>query len=138
MTELDPTKASAAYQCGRLLATLDRIQRVAISPKATIVDKYYGTASSAPASVFGTLVHGAQNHMKTLRRDKPGAAVNLDRQMEEVMDSLTSFPTTLTLQDQAIFALGFYHQRAADRRAGTERARKREGAAETDSGGSDE
>lgn len=116
MTQLNDDTTDAAYVCGRLLATLDRIQRVALgSTNATIVDKYYGTASSAPASVFGTLLHGAQNHLHKMRRDRPGAHTNLERQLEEIMLPLASFPRTLSLEEQGLFALGFYHQRAADR-----------------------
>ena len=33
---------------------------------------------------------------------------------------MKNFPPTLTLQDQGLFALGFYHQRAADRKAAQE------------------
>lgn len=116
MTELDSTVTRPAYLCGQLLATLDRIQRVALgAPNATVVDKFYGTASSAPASVFGTLLHGAQNHLHKMRRDRPGAHHVLEEQLERILAPMTAFPTTLTLQDQGLFALGFYHQRAADR-----------------------
>jgi CRISPR-associated protein Csd1 len=40
----------------------------------------------------------------------------------EVLGDLKQFPATLTLPQQGLFALGFYHQRAADRRAARERA----------------
>ena len=120
MAELNETITAPAYVCGRLLATLDRIQRIALgATNATIVDKYYGTASSAPASVFGTLLHGAQNHLHKMRRDRPGAHANLERQLEDDHAPLLSFPRTLTLEDQGLFALGFYHQRAADRARAT-------------------
>lgn len=116
MTHLNDGNTDPAYLCGRLLATLDRIQYLALGrTNAGVVDKYYGTASSAPASVFGTLIHGAQNHLHKMQRDKPGAYTNLERQLEEIMLPLVSFPRTLTLEEQGLFALGFYHQRAADR-----------------------
>src|SRR5690606_34012405 len=39
MTELDSTNTQPAYVCGRLLATLDRIQYAALgTPNATIID----------------------------------------------------------------------------------------------------
>jgi CRISPR-associated protein Csd1 len=133
MTELDTANQEPAYLCGRLLAVLDAIQRQALNnPNATIVDRFYGAASSAPASVFGTLLHGAQAHMGKLRKDPrtQGAHAALERRLEEVMEPLETFPPTLTLQEQGLFALGFYHQRAADRRARRERAEEREVAAE--------
>ena len=114
MAELDLQNTNVAYRCGRLLAVLAEVQRNAIG-KAAIVDRFYGTASSAPAAVFGRLLRGAQPHLTKLERDKPGVANALQRRLEEVMSTLNGFPTTLTLEEQALFALGFYHQRAHDR-----------------------
>lgn len=131
MATLDLTDARPAYLCGRLLATLDRIQYIALgSTNATIVDKFYGTASSAPASVFGSLLHGAQNHLGKMRRDRPGAHKNLEEQLENILVPMQTFPMTLTLQDQGLFALGFYHQRAADRARSAANKAKREAPSE--------
>jgi CRISPR-associated protein Csd1 len=133
MTELDVANQEPAYLCGRLLAVLDAIQRRALNnPNTTIVDRFYGAASSAPASVFGTLLHGAQAHLGKLRKDPKTQVAHaaLERRLEEVMEPLPTFPKTLTLQQQGLFALGFYHQRAADRRARRERAEEREAATE--------
>ncbi len=116
MVDVDRGNTNAAYLCGRLLAVLERAQRLAVPGiKATIVDRFYGTASSAPASVFGRLLRGAQPNLSKLERDMPGAYYNLQRQLEDVQHGLSSFPRTLTLQDQGLFALGYYHQRADDR-----------------------
>ena len=54
MVNLDLENPNPAYRCGRLLAVLAEIQRNAIG-KAAIVDRFYGTASSAPVAVFGRL-----------------------------------------------------------------------------------
>ena len=54
LEELNPRVEDPAYHCGRLLAQLEELQKRAIpGVKATIVDRYYGAASSTPASVFG-------------------------------------------------------------------------------------
>jgi CRISPR-associated protein Csd1 len=133
MVELDLENPNPAYRCGRLLAVLAEIQRNAIG-KAAIVDRFYGTASSAPVAVFGRLVRGAQPHLSKLERDRPGVARALQLRMEDVMSGLAAFPTTLTLEEQGLFALGFYHQRAHDRaQMQAAAARKRAGAAADDS-----
>ena len=44
------------------------------------------------------------------------------QRLEQVQEGLTTFPKVLTLQDQGLFALGYYHQRAADRADRTARA----------------
>jgi CRISPR-associated protein Csd1 len=114
MVQLDLENTNPAYRCGRLLAVLAEVQRQA-QGKASIIDRFFGTASSAPASVFGRLLRGAQPHFAKLERDKKGVYNRLQERLEEVMIGLSHFPHTLTLEEQALFALGFYHQRAYDR-----------------------
>ncbi len=111
--QLSPNHDNPAYHCGRLLAVLESIQREAIDPNTTLVDRYYGTASTAPASVFGNLLRGTQSHLSKLRRsdEKGGLGVYFERQLEEIMNQFDSFPRTLSAEDQAIFALGYYQQR---------------------------
>lgn len=111
----DPGKRSA-YLCGSLLAVLERIQQAAVPGiKATITDRFYGTASSAPASVFGRLLRLGQTHLGKLRKEKPGFHAILQQRLEEVLNDLDCFPRTLTLEQQGLFSLGHYHQRARDR-----------------------
>jgi CRISPR-associated protein Csd1 len=120
MASLDIGNRNTAYLCGRLLAVLEAIQYQAVRPKATLVDRFYGTASSAPASVFGHLLRGGQNHLAKLRKERPGAHTNLQKRLEEILDGIEAangYPHVLTLHQQGIFGLGYYHQRAADRAA---------------------
>lgn len=112
MEKLDPANCNPGYLCGRLLSILEFIQKAALPGiKATIVDRYYGTASSAPAAVYGRLLRTTQAHLTKLRKEKTGAHNVLQRDLEEVLSKLKEFPSTLNLQDQALFALGYYHQR---------------------------
>ena len=140
MVALETEHPSPAYHCGRLLAVIEDVQRAALpGVNATIVDRYYGAASSTPAVVFGALLRGAQPHLARLERDRPGAYVNLQRRLEEVMAQIGDWPTTLPLREQALFSLGYYHQRARGRAEMTSRraARDAESGAEdpkTDTG----
>lgn len=117
MIELQPDHPEAAYHCGRLLAVLEIIQRRAADGQlnTTLVDRFYGAASSAPATVFGALIRGAQPHISKLRKNKRGLAVRLEQEMEDVLAALPAFPPILTVKQQAVFALGYYHQRAFNR-----------------------
>jgi CRISPR-associated protein Csd1 len=118
MTELDESQLDPGYLCGRLFAEIEAVQHAALGEVgATVVDRYYGTASSAPGTVFGRLVRGAQPHLAKLRRDRPGAYAGLDHRLQDIQQGLKSYPATLTLEQQGLFALGYYHQRAADRAA---------------------
>lgn len=105
-----------AYACGRLLAELEGIQRAALGRiNATITDRYYGAASSTPASVFGMLVGDAQSHLSKLRKTKPGVHSAVQQRLEEIMSNLGGYPKTLTMERQGLFSLGYYHQRARNR-----------------------
>ena len=118
MEDLDTENKSPAYLCGRLLAVLESIQEKAVPGlKATIVDRFFGTASSAPALVFGRLLRGAQPHLGKLRKESMGTYFALSKRLEEVLSGLQGFPKTLSLEQQAVFSLGYYHQHAADRAA---------------------
>jgi CRISPR-associated protein Csd1 len=109
---------NAAYHCGRLLAELEAIQRAAQgNTNATLVDRYYGSASSTPAKAFAPLMRGVQNHLSKLRKNSPGIYKLCDQRLEEIMLNFPEkrLPNTLAMGHQAIFSLGYYHQRAANR-----------------------
>jgi CRISPR-associated protein Csd1 len=104
------TQSHPAYKCGRLLAVIERIQRAAIGdPNATLTDRYYGSASTTPASVFGVLLRMTQPHLSKLRKQNQGQAIALERALQDAMPD--HFPTTLSQTEQGLFALGYYHQR---------------------------
>jgi len=113
MEQLDPGRKSQAYLCGRLLAVLEEAQLRAsgFSLNRTIVDRFYGAASTAPASIFGGLIRLATT--AHLPDRKVGQEVReLVEEVLSMLDEVGGFPKILTQKGQAEFALGFYHQRA--------------------------
>jgi len=113
---LDTTNTDPGYLLGRLFSTLENVQRAALGKQinATIRDRYYGAASATPASVFPVLVRTAQHHLSRLRKDKPGFAVNLEKEIGEIIDLLgPTFPKSLRIEAQGHFAIGYYHQTQA-------------------------
>ncbi|HEY0199387.1 MAG TPA: type I-C CRISPR-associated protein Cas8c/Csd1 [Rhodanobacter sp.] len=113
---LDKTNTDPGYLLGRLFSTLENIQRAALGKQinATIRDRYYGAASATPASIFPVLVRNAQHHLSRLRKDKPGFAVNLEKEVGEIVDLLgPAFPRSLRIEAQGHFAIGYYHQSQA-------------------------
>lgn len=104
-----------AYRLGCLFSVLEQAQRGALGEvNASIVDRYYGTASSVPYSVFPRLIAGCQNHLSKIRKDKPGFAVNLEKRLGEIVGTLpASFPKQLSIEQQGQFAVGYYHQKQA-------------------------
>lgn len=109
---LNPDNQESGYLLGRLLATLDKLQQDALgNVNATLVDRYYGSASTTPAAVFPTLIRRSQHHLGKLRREKPGIAINQEKLLQAICGSLDRFERTLSLEQQGLFALGFHHQR---------------------------
>jgi hypothetical protein len=66
-----------------------------------------------------------QPHLSKLERDRPGTARALQTQMEEILSGIPAIPRTLSLEDQAYFSLGYYHQRAHSRHQAIEAAARR-------------
>jgi CRISPR-associated protein Csd1 len=110
---LDTQIEDPAYLLGRLFAVLEGVQRAALGVQvnATIRDRYFGAASATPALVYGMLLHNVQNHLARVRKDKPGLAVNLERDIREIVEKLPPhLPKSLNLKSQGTFAVGYYHQ----------------------------
>jgi CRISPR-associated protein Csd1 len=78
--------------------------------------------------VFGVLLRGGQAHLAKLRKENRGAYVNIERRIEEIAAHLRDYPPTLGLHGQALFALGYYHQRAHNRAAAQEKRAQKENA----------
>ncbi len=111
--KLDNENKSPAYLSGRIFAVLEKIQQAALGSElnAGIRDRFFSFASTTPAPAFGRLMKLSQNHLTKLRGEKPGYAVNLDKELQELCALLPGFPASLTLEEQGQFALGYYHQK---------------------------
>lgn len=109
---LDPENKSEAYQLGRLFAVLESAQDAALGRvNATIADRYYGAASSTPARVFAALIRGAKTHISDARKRNQGLWI--EPRLQEIIARLPpNLPTSLRLEDQGRFAVGYYHERA--------------------------
>lgn len=113
---LDRSNPNPGYRLGRLFAVLEAIQRYAIWPAnpfgshTTILDRFYGAASSTPVSVFSQLLKLKNHHIGKL---VPGQKVNMEKEITEIMSGLSDFPPHLAMDEQARFAIGYYHQRQA-------------------------
>jgi len=111
---LDESNTNPAYLLGRLFAMLESIQRGALGDKvnATIADKYYASASTVPYSVYPRLLTGSKHHLSKIRKEKPGWAFNLEKELGQIMSQLpTEFPRHFSIENQGRFSIGYYHQK---------------------------
>ena len=109
---LNESYTHPAYVLGRLFAVLEKAQKEAIGENinATIKDRYFTSACATPASVFPTLLRLA--HHWTSKAEYGGVT---DRRIQDLLGMLEAraFPARLSLDEQGVFVLGYYHQRAA-------------------------
>jgi CRISPR-associated protein Csd1 len=107
---LNDSYSHPAYVLGRLFAMLERAQKSALGQNinATIKDRYFTSACASPASVFPILLRLSQHHLA-----KAEYGGYLERQIQDLLGMLEAkpFPSRLTLDEQGIFILGYYHQR---------------------------
>lgn len=108
--ELNEQSTYLPYRLGRLFAVLEAVQQKA-NPNinTTIKDRYFNSGCATPALVFPTLLRLAQSHLSKIGG---GAAVYYDKMITELLGDVTqSYPLRLSLQDQGIFQIGYYHQK---------------------------
>jgi len=116
-----------AYNCGRLLAVLDDLQRAALGQVgAGIVARFYGNGSTYPRNVFPYLIKLSKHHVAKLVKDssKQAAGFALSSRINEICllfpasseGGAPEFPGLLNPQQQGRFALGFHQQKGKDER----------------------
>jgi CRISPR-associated protein Csd1 len=104
-----------AYVLGRLFAVLERAQQDAIGEvNASIKDRYFTSACAAPASVFPILLRLSQHHISKVKQEGK-RTIHHDRRIQDILNLLdverNPIPARLTLDEQGVFVLGYYHQR---------------------------
>jgi len=121
-TDLTDEFPHPAYQCGRLMAVLAALQRSALGDVgAGIVQRYYAAASTTPSLVIGRLIRNSQFHLNKL--ESRGLAYWYEERIADICSKLgQDLPRTLNLEEQSLFALGYYQQMADMRKGKTTEA----------------
>jgi CRISPR-associated protein Csd1 len=115
---LDPMCAVPSYVLGRLMAVAERIQEIAIpGVTSSVVKRLYDGASKFPATIMPAVIKDMNHHIAKISRSKPGLAIWCQRDLVAPIlgllgaDKNKAFPRCMDMQDQAMFGLGYYHQR---------------------------
>ena len=119
--ELNEQSTYLPYRLGRLFAVLEALQSEAFKdnnnrdskPNTTIKDQFFSSACATPVVAFPIIVGRAQNHLRKLKaKNKEGLARYYSGMMDEIIGNFgESYPAHLSLEDQGIFQIGYYHQR---------------------------
>lgn len=119
---LDREHRNIGYLLGRLFAVYELAQVAALGRgvKATMRDKYFASAAATPATVFPLVIAHGQNHLSKARKTPKSAgwAFLIEQELNAIINQIEpaqphSLPRSLRLEDQAEFAIGYYHQRSA-------------------------
>lgn len=111
--ELDVKNKSTAYVCGRIFSVLESIQRAALGKNVNsgIRERFFSSASTSPSLAFGRLMKMSQNHLSKIKNNKPGLAIFLDKELQELFSNIEAFPVIFSLEEQGQFSIGYYHQK---------------------------
>lgn len=102
---LNEQTTDKSYLLGRLFAILEKTQKDA--GNETVRARYFASAMTTPGAVFPILIKLAQHH---IAKEEFGF-IN-DKRIETVLNDIERFPSNLNLDEQGVFILGYYHQRA--------------------------
>ena len=111
LMSLDEKSTDKNYVYGRIFSVLEAIQEAA-NPglNATIKDKYFTSACATPVNIFPNLLKLSVHHLRKLETARK---IYFEKQLTDLMGKLslsTKNSSTLTLEEQGIFILGYYHQ----------------------------
>lgn len=110
------------YRLGRLFAVLEALQLEAFKdnnnrdskPNTTIKDQFFSSACAMPVVAFPIIVDRAQKYLRKLKaKNKEGLARYYSGMMDDIIGNFEEkrYPAHLSLEDQGIFQIGYYHQR---------------------------
>lgn len=114
---LDPSNQGPGYLLGQLMAVLERAQQLAMDANATMVDRYFSSASAAPRSAFVRLLKNSQHHLRKAdeNKGKVGIALHLKRLIDQIAyrfdPKSNGFPARLNTEQQGLFVLGYHQMR---------------------------
>ena len=115
MSAYNPENHSPAYQCGAILAIYEKIQSAAYPDvNVSVVQRYYASAIQTPALVIGRLSQLSVHHLREVEKNHgKGLRNHFAKMLADAYAAIDgAIPTTLTLPEQAEFALGYYQMQA--------------------------
>lgn len=132
MPGLDPDNTEPCYVAGRLFAHYEQIQLTyaradgGAAPNATFADKHLAGALADPRTALAAGERQAAGWLARLRRS--GKDYYLRRDLDDLvalLDASNPLPARASLDQQAMFVLGYHHQRAYVAHARVEAAASR-------------
>lgn len=121
----NPNHPEPAYHCGAAMAVYGEIQNKAMPDvNVNMAQRFYASCIQTPALVLGRLSHMSVHHLAKIESK---FYQNLYRELLELVHTAIGpvIPTTLNLEKQSYFALGYYQMYAKMRADRIEAANKK-------------
>jgi len=107
-SSLDLANQSIGYLLGRLFAVLEQESRQFRKKNTAVRNNLYKMASIMPGKIFPHLVLSNARYAHSLQ----SIDVEYFQKIKDlIIESFTEFPSSLSLQAQGEFAIGYYHQK---------------------------
>lgn len=106
---LNEDSNNKAYVLGRLFAYLEKNQYDA-NGSSSLKEQYFASACAHPGTVFPLLLRLTNYHIAKDSEHKWYKEQDIGRLLDKLEFEEETFPAFLSLKDQGIFILGYYHQ----------------------------
>jgi len=106
LMELNHNINKEGYVLGQVFAILEKVNTDVMRPATTLRDKFWASASTTPRRVFPILISNVHHNLKEYKYSQ-----YVDMQLAELMSKLAAIPNRLNIEEQGLFALGYYHKK---------------------------
>lgn len=108
---LDEKRNDPPYVLGRDFAVLEMIQKET-NPgiNTTIKDRFFNAASATPNTIFPVILRLTNSHLKKFDKSQEGKKIYYQNLLTDLQGRLEDYPKRLSLPEQGVFILGYYHQ----------------------------
>jgi len=105
---IDDARRDAPYLLGRLFAILEKTLQDALGfdHGGAFRDRCFNAASTSPSRVFPELLRRSRQQVKIAEFGNAHA-----KKIRDLSQAIDNFPPHLTLPEQGVFSIGYYHQK---------------------------
>jgi CRISPR-associated protein Csd1 len=104
-----------AYNLGRFWALVEKLQLEALGdrPNASITDKNFTSICTLPSRTIGRLQKNISYYLQLLRKKNVGKSIWLEREIAQVMETISVLPDRLTIEERGMFLIGYFHKQTS-------------------------
>jgi CRISPR-associated protein Csd1 len=116
--DLNQNHSSRAYHCGRLAHVLLTVRGVVDQDADEKNNRHrsVGLMMIRPAEIIETLSNNHQRWIRRIEAEKPGFALSLESQLQNIWERIETSPSVFSVDEQSLFVLGYFQQLVFEQR----------------------